>query len=213
MAAAEAGCLSVVLAACWQQPWLLCTAASKAGYAYGPLVITPWLWPWRAATAAAAAAAEAAASGARRRSSKSQTSSSGAVAGPSSAGAVAGATSGSKQASSDSEEEGPPSEARAEVELPAVSREVKFLAEAFVKRYNPDEHADRMTGLDFIRTLAPHVEDEKLRATLLKCKRFGGTVRALLKKAFDAIKNKGKGDIVRLVIENETWYVAGARPK
>jgi hypothetical protein len=60
MAAAEAGCLSVVLAACWQQPWLLCTAASKAGYAYGPLVITPWLWPWRAATAAAAAAAEAA---------------------------------------------------------------------------------------------------------------------------------------------------------
>ena len=102
--------------------------------------------------------------------------------------------------------------ARAEVELPAVSHEARCLAEAFDERYELDKGAERMTGLDFIKTLAPHVEDEDLQATLLKCERAARKVRALFKEPFDAI-NKGKGDIVQLVKENETWYVVGARPK
>ena len=87
-------------------------------------------------------------------------------------------------------------EARAEVELPAVSHEASSLAKAFVKGYELDEDADRITALDFIQDLAPHVKDKDLRATLLDCKRAGSRVRALLKEAFDAI-NEGKSDIVK----------------
>ena len=179
----------------------------------------------RKGTRAPAPAAEVAAGGAPRRGSKSQASSSAAGAESSSARAPAAASSGSEEPPSESEEDAPLSdrprpgtapskptaptssgkrkrgeaesgEARAEVELPAVSHEASSLAKAFVKGYELDEDADRITALDFIQDLAPHVKDKDLRATLLDCKRAGSRVRALLKEAFDAI-NEGKSDIVK----------------
>ena len=179
-------------------------------------------------------ATEAATGGSPRRS--SQASSSLASAGPSSADATARATSGSKEAPSDSEEaplsgwsrrqpapskpaapasgkrkrdEAESSEARAEDELPALSH---VLANAIVTLCKLDEHADPIPALDFIKKLAPHVNHKYLRETLLGCKRTTPVIQQMLKAAFDAI-NDGKSSIVRLVVENKTWYVSGARPK
>ena len=187
-----------------------------------------------AAAAAPAAAGEAAAGGAPRRSSTASSRTSSTPAGPSSAGAPAAATSGSEETPSGSEEaprlgpapsksavpassgkrkrgEAQSGEARAEVELPAVSHEASCLAQVIVQRYDLDKNAVRMTALALVKDMAGRVP-EALGAKLDGITRVARNMRTLLKEAVDAI-NKGKDGIVRLIIENETWYVDGLRLK
>lgn len=181
------------------------------------------------------AAAEAAAGGAPRRRSKSQASSSAAGAESSSARAAAGATSRSNE-TSDSEEDAPlinrsrpdtapassgkrkrgeaeSGEARAEVDTAALSPDASSLAQAIVKRYTLDKNSvsvdQGISALALIKDVAGHVPED-LGHTLDGVTRVARTIQTLLTEAFVAI-NGDKGDVVRLVIENGTWYVVGLR--